>query len=226
MPIRINLLAEAQALEEIRRRDPVKRAIAVAICLVLMVLVWSSSLQLKIMTDNGKLTNLQASLSSRTNQYAQILINKKKLGEYNEKLSALNQLAANRYLQASALDSFLHVQVDGIQITHLRTDQSFENTPEAKAGTSENGRPVPAKPATATERIKLLIDAKDASPNPGGDQITKFKETLATSPYFVEQHISTNNIFLKNFSTPQIDNESGKAYVLFTLECVYPERVR
>jgi hypothetical protein len=225
MPIRINLLAEAQALEELRRRDPVKRSIAVGVCLVIMVLVWSSSLQVKILADNGKLSNLEAGLSSRTNQYAQILINKKKLVELNQKLASLNQLAASRYLQANALDALMHVQVDGIQITHLRTEQAYENTVEVKAVTTD-GRQTPAKAATATERIKLVIDAKDASPNPGGDQITKFKEVLAETPYFLEQHISTNNIFLKNFSTPQIDNESGKAYVLFSLECIYPERVR
>ena len=226
MPIRINLLAEAQALEELRRRDPVKRSIAVAVCLVIMVLVWSSSLQVKILADNGKLSNLEAGLSSRTNQYAQILINKKKLVELNQKLASLNQLAASRYLQANALDAFMHVQVDGIQITHLRTEQAYENTVEVKGATTDGSRQTPAKPATATERIKLVIDAKDGSLNPGGDQITKFKEVLAETPYFLEQHISTNNIFLKNFSTPQIDNESGKAYVLFSLECIYPERVR
>jgi len=42
MPIRLNLLAEAQAAEEARRRDPVKRAIWIGALLVSVVLVWSS----------------------------------------------------------------------------------------------------------------------------------------------------------------------------------------
>jgi hypothetical protein len=226
MPIRINLLAEAQALEEIRRRDPVKRAVWVAVCLVAMMLVWWSCLQVEVFADSGTLKNLEASLNSQTNQFSQIISHKKKLAEINSKLTALNQLAAERYLQANVLDALMHTSVDGIQITHLHTDQAYEVTPEVKAATSESGKPVPAKPATTVEKIRLLIDAKDTSPNPGGDQINKFKEALAHSDYFAEQHISTNNIFLKNFSTPQIDNESGKAYVLFSLECVYPERVR
>lgn len=225
MPIRINLLAEAQALEEIRRRDPVKRAIYISVGLVLLVLVWWSYLQVQVFADSGTLKNLEASLNSQTNQYSQILSNKKKLTEVNSKLSALNRLAANRYLQADALDALLHTSVDGIQITHLHTDQAYESTPEVKA-TSEGTKKTPAKPATTVEKIRLVIDAKDGSPNPGGDQINKFKENLAQTAYFVEQHISTNNIFLKNFSTPQIDNESGKAYVLFSLECIYPERAR
>jgi len=49
MPIRLNLLAEAQAIEEMRRHNPVKRAIWVGALLVCLMLVWSSSLQLKAM---------------------------------------------------------------------------------------------------------------------------------------------------------------------------------
>ena len=41
MPIHINLLAEAQAAEELRRRDPVKRAIFIGISLVIVALMWS-----------------------------------------------------------------------------------------------------------------------------------------------------------------------------------------
>lgn len=41
MPIRLNLLAEAQAMEEMRRRDPVKRAIWVGSLLVAVALAWA-----------------------------------------------------------------------------------------------------------------------------------------------------------------------------------------
>ncbi len=34
------------------------------------------------------------------------------------------------------------------------------------------------------------------------------------------------HILLSNLSTPQTDNESGKAYVLFSLVCHYPDHVR
>lgn len=225
MPIRINLLAEAQAVEEIRRRDPVKRSIYVAVCLIIMVLVWISSLQVKIMADDSRLGNLQSRLSSKTNEYNQILNNKQKLGEVNDKLAALNKLAAERFLQATLLDSLLHSTVDGIQITHLRTDLSYDSIAEIKAY-EDHGRTIPGKPAAATEKKKLVLDAKDTSANPGDEQINKFKETLAATPYFQAQQISTNNILLKNLSTPQLDNDTGKPYVLFSLECIYPDRTR
>jgi hypothetical protein len=227
MPIRINLLAEAQAVEELRRRDPVKRAIFVALSLVVMVLVWISSLQVKIMADNSRLGNLQSRLSLRTNDYTQILDNKRKLTEANDKLTALNRLAANRFLHATLLDSLMHATVDGIQITKFRTDENVDTTLEVKPVLNEAGRMVAnGKPATATEKIRLILDARDASPNPGDEQINKFKETLARTPYFESQKISTNNILLRNLSSPQLDNDSGKPYVLFTLECDYPDRTR
>ena len=226
MPIRINLLAEAQAAEESRRRDPVKRAGIVAVCLVVMVLVWISSLQVRIMADNSQLGNLQAKLSSRTNEYVQILNNKKKLVEVNSQLTALNRLAANRFLQATLLNSLLHATVDGIQITRLRTEQAFDVTAEVKLQMEGTKVLVPAKPAKVTEKIKLILEAKDTSAAPGNEQINKFKETLAHTAYFQAQQISTNNVLLKNLSPPQLDNESGKPYVLFSLECLYPDRNR
>jgi hypothetical protein len=225
MPIRINLLAEAQAMEELRRRDPVKRAIWAGFFVVVLVLMWSSLLWAKIITDNSKLSNLESKLSSQTNQYTQIIVNRNKLNELNNKLSALSRLATNRFLQATLLDALQQSTVDGIQLVKLHTEQAYEVTAETKPVVTDNGK-TPGRPASSKEKITLLLDAKDTSPNPGGEQIYKFKDTLARTPYFVEQRISTNQIQLKTLATPQLDNETGKAYVTFTLECVFPDRVR
>lgn len=223
MPIRINLLAEAQALEELRRKDPVKRAALVGACLVAMVLIWISSLQVKIMADNAHLASLESRLNSRTNQYSQILQNKQTLQQVQDKLSALHHLASERFLQATLLDAPMHAPVDGIQITHLRTEQWVDTVPEV-AAVKEHGKVVvPAKPASTVARVKLILDAKDGSAYPGNEQITRFKETLAQTPYFKQRQISTNNILLKNLSSPQIDPESGKPFVQFVLECQFPD---
>ena len=75
MPIRINLLAEAQALEDARRRDPVKRVILAGVFAIVLILVWSSSLMVRTMIGKGELSQLEGSLNSRTNAYRQILEN-------------------------------------------------------------------------------------------------------------------------------------------------------
>jgi hypothetical protein len=139
----------------------------------------------------------------------------------------LNTLAADRFLQATLLNALMHSTVDGIQVTHLRTDQSYDLTAEVKPVSNDSGKVVvPGKPATSTERVKLIIEARDTSDNPGNAQISKYKDTLARTAYFKAQEISSNEVLLKNLSTPQLDGDSGKAYVLFSLECQYPEKVR
>ncbi len=225
MPIRINLLAEAQALEELRRRDPVKRAIWAGFFVVVLVLFWGSFLRVKIITDNSRLSNLESQLSSQTNQYTQIIANRNKLNDLNSKLSALSRLTTNRFLHATLLDALQQSTVDGIQLVKLHSEQAYEVTAEVKP-VAADGAKSPGHPASSKEKITLLLDAKDTSPNPGGEQIYKFKDSLAHTPYFMEQRISTNQIQLKALATPQLDNESGKAYVTFTLECDFPDRVR
>ena len=225
MPIRINLLAESQAAEEIRRRDPVKRAIMVAICIVVMVLVWSSSLQVKIMADNGRLGSLEAKLDGKTNEYVQVLESQKKLAEAKSKLEALNHLAAGRFLQATMLDAFQHSPVQDIQINHLRTEQNFDVTPDTPPTKLENGKTIPGKPGSATERIKLYLDAVDGSPTPGIMQVNKFKDIISQTRYFQTEHISSNGISLKSITPPSFNSETQKPFVLFSLECFYQERV-
>jgi hypothetical protein len=225
MPIRINLLAEAQALEEIRRRDPAKRAVLIAVVLVMAVLVWSGSLQMKLMSDNAKLSRLQTSLNMRTNEYLQILNSQKQLAETDGKLTALHQITTNRFLQANLLNALQRATMEGVQLSRLRLDQNFTVTPEVK-GKMVDDRLVPGKPGGSTERITLILDARDTSPNPGGEVINRFKEKIAHHPYFQQQHISTNDIMLRNLSAPQVDTESGRAIVQFSFECRYPERLR
>jgi hypothetical protein len=222
MPIRINLLAEAQAAEDSRRRDPVKRFAKVAACFIIMVLVWSSSLQVKILAEKSRLNNQEAAKSKLTNEYSQVLVDKQKLADVQDKLAALHRLAAERFLQSTMLDTLMHATVDGIQITKLRTEQSFTDV----AAVEPKGHEKTGNPASATEHVKLVLDAKDSSANPGDEQISKFKETLAHTPYFVKEQISINNILLKNLSTPQLDTDSGKPFVLFSLECLYPDKTR
>ncbi|EEF62422.1 hypothetical protein [Pedosphaera parvula] len=220
MPIRINLLAEAQATEDLRRKDPVKRTIWAGIMAVCLVLVFSSSLQVKVMTQNAKLNTLEARLGTRTNEYQQILRDRKKLGETTEKLTALQIMATNRFLYATLLDSLQHTVVDGIHITRIRVDQNYEVTPPVKGDSNK-----PGKPGKSTERVFLTLDARDSSANPGGDQVNRFKEAISQYSYFKENHLTTNEIRLKNLATPQLDAESGKPFVQFTFECRYPERI-
>ncbi|HVV00508.1 MAG TPA: hypothetical protein VHH88_04045 [Verrucomicrobiae bacterium] len=225
MPIRLNLLAEAQAAEELRRKDPVKRAIWVATLLVTIMLVWSSSLQVKAMMANREVAKAEGLTSGYTNDFDQVVANQKKEAELQRKLIALQEMSTNRLLQATILNALQKSTVDDVQLLHFRVDQNFALTPEVKGKTKPDGRVIPSKPASITEHIALTLDGSDDSPNPG-DQVTKLKAALLQNPYFHDVLGNTNAFVLKNLSTPEFSPASGKRAVNFTLECRYPERTR
>jgi len=222
MPIRINLLAEAQALEDQRRRDPVKRVILAGAVLLGLILAWSSSLMVKTMIVKGEVSRLENSLNSRTNEYRQILETQKMLGQDTLKLEALHQLATNRFLLGNLLDALQKATVDNVQLLRLKLDQQYVATEEAKPK-EENSR-APVKPATATEKIVLTLNAKDTSPIPG-DAVNKFREALSTTPYFQNALGKTGGFHLTTLGAPQSDPD-GRQCVLFTLEARFPEKTR
>jgi len=223
MPIRLNLLAEAQAAEDMRRRDPVKRAVWVAALLVCLMLVWSSSLQLKAIMLSSEVSRAEGTMKAFTNDFQQVLQNQKKVEDVRHKLAALQQLATNRFLQANALNALQQTIVDDVQLIHLRTEQTYAFTDEVKARTNDT-RVIPGKPATATEKILVSLEGSDSSSNPG-DQVLKYKEAVATNSYFKQMTGKPNSVGLKSLSPPDI-SASGRRSVFFTLECRFPEITR
>jgi hypothetical protein len=225
MPIRINLLAEAQALEEQRRRDPVKRAIWAGVLIGVLILVYSSYLQLRAIIAKGEVTQLESQIQTHTNEYQVVLDHRKKLADYNQKLAALNQLAANRFLNGTLLDALQHTTLDDVQLVRIKTEHTYTFTEEVKAKTNATGRAAGAKPATVTEKILFTLDARDTS-SPPGERVTRFQAVVAESPYFRQNLGKTNEVRLDNVGTPQPPGPDGKAFLPFSLVCRYPEKTR
>ena len=225
MPIRLNLLAEAQSAEELRRRDPVKRAMWICGFIVALVFAGSGFLQWKIIHSNRALAKLEDGLKSQANQYQQIIENQRKLVDVTFKLGKLTELATNRFLWGNVLNALQETTVEDIQLLRLKSDQIYELKPESKASTNDAGKLVPAKPAMINEKIVLTFDAKDSSPNPGAAQMNKFKARIQTNVFFKSILGKTNEIALKNYSMPQPDPELGRLCVLFSLQCVLPEKI-
>ena len=93
-----------------------------------------------------------------------------------------------------------------------------------KPSTNSNNQVAPGQPARATEKIAIVLDAKDVGPGPG-DQISKFRQAITSNEYFHKNLGVTNEVRLANLSQPQFVPGS-KPFVLFTLECRLPERTR
>ena len=221
MPIRINLLAESQALEEMRRRDPVKRAIWGAVVIGAMVLGWSGYLQARAVGAKVELSHLEATLRAHTNDFYQVLENKRKLDDTNMKLIRLQQLATNRFLNGTVLDALQHTTVDEVQLIRARISHEYIVVERTDNKTNSDGLILSrGKPASSTEKVTLTLDARD---NSGGEQTIKFRDAIAGCSYVRSVLGKTNEVKLTSSQT--LVNE-GKNVVQFTLECRYPEKVR
>ncbi len=221
MPIRINLLAESIAAEEERRKDPVKRAILAGIVLVSLLVVYAVLLQGRLIAKRSQLGGLTAKWRSIEKAYNAAVTSQRQAIDAEQKLAALARLTTNRFAWATALNDLQHTfnNVDEVQTVRLKTEQTYtvnedKNKP-ANAAT---------KPASATERITLIIEAMDSSRPPGG-QVSKYKESIAQVPFFQACLQKTNGVRLTSLSPPQ--SSSGRSpFVMFTLQCDFPEKVR
>ncbi len=225
MPIRINLLAETQAFEDLRRRDPVKRAILVGIALGVAMLAWSGWIQAKAIKEKLALNALEAQIRTHTNEFQVVMENKKKLEDMTQKLDKLHQLTTVRLLNGNILNALQRTIIDDVQLVRLKTQHEYATTEEVKAKTNSVGRLIPSKPATITEKITLLLEARDSSANPG-DQVNKYQEAIADCSYFKDFLGKTNAVRLKEYGTKTPGGEGAKPYVPFTLECRFPDKTR
>lgn len=226
MPISINLLAETLAAEELRRKDPVKRAIFICGFVVFLVLLWSSTLQFKIIAANSDLSRLDARWKEIEKNYQTAIDTRKRSGDVDAKLTALQNLTTNRFLWGTAFNAVQLTlnDIDDVQVMRIKTEQTYQQNEEIKPRRDANGRLGMGKPASSVERITLTLDAVDRSAQPGG-HVSRFKETIAAVPYFHNSLTKTNGVLLTSLSAPQ-SGPNGRPQVLFTLQCFFPEKVR
>jgi len=218
MPIHINLLAEEQAAEEMRRRDPVKRAIFIGVSLVVLALMLGTWRAGAALLAKGKLAAVQTQIDSKTNAYQHADADLKKIAAIKGKLTALEKLQSARFLQGNLLNALQTATVDGVQLTRLRLEQSYYlSQSEGEAGKS-------AKISTVKETKMLRLDARDFSTNPG-DQVNAFKDTIAKQSYLQSVLGKTNAVQLAG-PPSALQTDIGKPYVTFVLECRFPDQIR
>ncbi len=224
MPIRINLLAEAQAAEELRRRDPVKRATWIGALLISAILAWASVLQTRITLQRAQVARLENKIGELEVDYNTIVRSQKTLAETRQKLVALDRLSTNRYLTGNLLDALQKAYVPDVRVIKLKTSFNYLMTAATPPKTNAFSV-IEGKPATATERITVHIEAVDSSGNPG-DHVNDYKESVSSLKHLDDVFQNTErDVRLTGLNPPQTDS-SGRQYVLFTLECSYPEKIR
>jgi hypothetical protein len=217
MPIRLNLLAEAQAAEESRRKDPVKRSIWIGGFVVFLVVLAGATLQFKIIAARSDVNALQAQWKAIEKQVQQINEHRNNTRDLEHRLSALDQFTTNRMLWANAFNALQHIPFDNVHLINVRTEQTFTLN-ESTRRTNEHGIAV-GKGPSVTEKITINLEGKDYA-----DKVQSFKQSLADHTYFQTRLHQTNKIQLTSLSAPQIDG--GRTYRSFGLQLFFDEKER
>jgi hypothetical protein len=226
MPIRINLLAEAQAAEEEKRKDPVKRSAYAAGFLVFLVGLWASTLQLKIIASKSDLNTLETKWKSIEKNYQSAVEAQGQSMDAERRLALLQQMSTNRFLWGNVLNGLQQSLngLDDVQVVRFKSEQNYAVGEETKART--NGTTIiPGLIAPATERISMTIDAMDTSAQ-AGSHVNSFKESIANVAFFKDRLRKTDALQLTSRSAPQ-NNPNGKSpFVMFSLQCNFQEKTR
>jgi hypothetical protein len=219
MPIRINFLAEHQAAEAAKRRDPVKRVQMIGVSLVVVLIIWSAYLQERLMAANSKVDDVESRYKQIEAQHRLVRTNFAIATEAGSKLAALEQLAADRFLWAPPLNALQYVAVEDVELSALRGKQSYTLVDATPAVTNKSGT-IRAKAAGSREKVVIHLEARDYSTNPG-DHIRLFQDAIADNSYF-----KTNLHKVEMTGRSPVQKSPFGTFVTFMLECQYPERVR
>jgi hypothetical protein len=223
MPIRINLLAEAQAAAEMRRKDPVKRGIWIGSFLVFVVVLWIAKLQLDISFEKHNYNNIDADWKSKSTKYASVTNAQARTAEIDQKLKALDYLSTNRFLWAPVLNALQKTMVDNVQVTRLTGLQVYTKEEGHFIGSGSSKRYMSG---SVTEKVSLSIEAKDLKP--GDENYTKYKESLGSFDFFARRLARRDGFVMDGVLGPlTVDPvDPNKQFVTFTLATHFPEAKR
>jgi hypothetical protein len=215
-------MAEAQAAEEARRRDPVKLGIWIAVLCVAVVGSWIAENQFDIHYANSHLTNLTDTWNRKKAQYDLVTTNQDSMTKVDEKLAALDRLSTNRFLWGSVLNALQMTVVDHVKVTHIRGDQSYTTQEASFVGTGSTKRMIPGG---VIENIKLTIDGRDFDPSNAG--YSKYKDRLCNFPFFVQKLGSHDGFILEGtLGQLSVDPQDAKTFQNFTLATHFPTVTR
>jgi hypothetical protein len=125
MPIRINLLAEQIAAEEMRRKDPIKRALIIGAALTVLMLIWIGLAQLKVNSARAEMSDLEYQISKLEDRYKAVRLNEAAMAEANRRIVSLERYSTNRIFWGTLLDAVQNVAVSRIRLTEIRGDYKY-----------------------------------------------------------------------------------------------------
>jgi hypothetical protein len=162
MAIRINLLAEEQAAEELRRKNPVKLAIWVGGFFVAVAALFILKLQLDINFSKNDYAGVDKQWKDNIAKYAAVTNNMAKIAEIDRKLNALDKLSTNRFFWAPVLNALQQTMINDIQVVKISGDQKYVKEEAKFIGSGASKQMVP--PRITTRARKTTINSRNHSP--------------------------------------------------------------
>ena len=220
--IELNLLAEDFEERERRRRDPVRRSAIAAALLVCFLLLWGGHVRFRIWLADSELSRNRPGGDSFEKVLKQFNSLRARVLESQRVLNGLEQHSTNRFACAPVLNALQQASHTLLQVTKVTFQESTANV-DAKREVIDKGIRIPRKPAYTTERISVIVQAKNyGSP----DDRETFIEHLASAPFLNKALRRDEPIVLKGYLPRQANPlNPEETFNLLTLECMFPERV-
>lgn len=211
MPIRINLLAEEQHEAELRRRDPVKRAVTVAAVIVACVVGYYAWL----LTQKGlKSAAVDKNKQALTAIEADAAVAREALSgvtELEKRIHALNNLSTNRVLWGTFMNALQQVAMKEVPVSQFRVIQDYRIDRPPPQGK------IPM-PATAIQQISVGITARDYG-RPQQQLYNQFRQKMLGHEWLKEQLDEENGVTFEPFGTRTPDrNDPSRSFLPFTMK--------
>jgi len=209
-------MAEAQALEEARRRNPVKLGIWIGGFLVALMGLWIGNVEMKVYFAKNDLAGLNQRWKDAEGKFNSVTTQEALLAAVQGKTNALNYLRTNRFYWGSVLNALQYTVVTNIVVTHVWGVQTFEREPNRVV----QGR---TYPGTATlEKVKLFIAGKDYTAAEG---YKNYEDALNHFDFFAKQMGGREGFTIEGAPGPKVPVALGshEEYRAFTLTNQFPD---
>lgn len=216
MPIRINLLAESQHEADLRRRDPVKRAIMCAGLIVCSVIAYYVSLVTKQAVKSAQVKSNKEQLAAIQNEANAAQETLSGVKELEKRIHQLNNLATNRVLWGTFLNEMQTLTVPDVVVRQILVSQQY--------GVN---RPPPVRnipqPASAVQSIVIRIRLRDYG-NEAEQKYIQFQTKLLSNPWLKERLREQKPIEIEQFGkrTTSFD-DPDRSFVEMVFKCTFKE---
>jgi hypothetical protein len=130
------LLAEQQAMEEARRRDPVKRAAIWVGMLAGGMLAWTALIQMEISRARGSLEVVEARLKTIEENSKDLHTAWQVNGQIESRLALLDKYTTNRFYWAVALNALQQTVIDQVRVMQFKSSHTYANNAEVRFRTN------------------------------------------------------------------------------------------